>query len=93
MELSWPSKRPQEVFVNGLDWADLLDGADVVSTAAAVLGDSSVVLNVPEASYMEGTVQRVWVSGGAPGRNRVLLTVILSDGRVLQEVVRFNIAG
>lgn len=90
----WPARHVGEAYAVGADWAPRLEGATISGTPTAVLLSGSVDINqAPPVGFnpVVGSVQNVWLSGGAPGLVRVMLTIETSDGRTLQEVYALRV--
>ena len=86
----WPDKYVWERFVNGVDWAERLDGDEIASVQALLIyGD--VDLDQPFATDFEGAIQSVAVSGGTPGPQAVSCRVVTVSGLQLEETQRFNV--
>lgn len=84
--LTWPSKFPGEVVVNGFDWTKSLDDGDtVVDTDIAVPAGFTV-----DQQSHQGALQSVKLRGGLPGVRYILLTAI-TERETLQEIVRVTV--
>lgn len=94
MDNTWDDKYEDEAYAVGADWAPRLGSATISGTPAAVVLSGTVGVNqAPPAGFnpVNGSVQNVWLSGGAPGLVRVMLTIETSDGRTLQEIYAFRV--
>ncbi len=86
MTKPWPGKFPDENLDYQYDWTDLVGDDTIVGTPVAeALG--SVGLTI-ESNEIDGFIQTIWVSGGAPNPlARIALLAVTTAGRTIEDVV------
>lgn len=92
MAFKWIAKDPNEVLDYEHDWALTVDAGDVIVPPALAIPEagSDVVVN---SSTLNGTVQKVWLSGGTvkTAPDKITLRITTAAGRTFDEGVRLQI--
>jgi hypothetical protein len=86
-----PFKDPDEVLDYDLSWAKRLAGDEILTSIAEVVdpGPDSVTI---ESQDFLGTVQKLWLSGGAEGTtSAILVRITTRDGRTMDQTVKIKV--
>lgn len=86
--LSWPAKDPDEVLDYALDWSNVLETGETISTSTwtvpSGITDSSASIS--------GSTTRIWLSSGTSGTvYSVTNKIVTSDGRTWERTARLPV--